>query len=183
MANYPFNSSIPAAANNPSDDQPDMLINNQSTESLLGEDHISFNENNGGYHTAIHFDQTTSYVPTPPVSPPQLFTNTVAGLPQLFYYSGDSTHSSTQYVASGNGSTFLLGGIIIKWGQFTASNAGPTNVSFTSAFPNNCYSVTLTFSSTGASSSILRLNSTSVSGFVVPAMQGNPPIYYMAIGN
>jgi hypothetical protein len=51
---FTFNTSIPAAANNPSVDQPDMLTNNQSTDSILAVDHISFNTANGGNHLQVH---------------------------------------------------------------------------------------------------------------------------------
>jgi len=51
---FTFNTAIPAAANNPSVDQPDMLTNNQSTDSILAVDHISFNTANGGNHLQVH---------------------------------------------------------------------------------------------------------------------------------
>lgn len=50
-----FRNDIPAAANNPSDDQPKMLTNNISTEAILAVDHISFNAANGGNHLQTHF--------------------------------------------------------------------------------------------------------------------------------
>lgn len=183
MTLYSFDNAVPAANDNPSSDQPDMLTNNQSTLGIIGEDHITFNLNNGGQHKAIRFNQDASYVPTPPVSPPELFTNTVLGLPQLFYYSGDAAHSSTQYVASTNGSTLLLGGLIIKWGVATAI-AGGQVVTFVSPFPNNCFVVVATsidpalssgIASTNITTSSFKANRTSGSGVV--------GINYIAIGN
>ncbi len=84
MTNFTFDDTIPATNDDPSDDQPGMLINNQSTLGLIGIDHVTFNLNNGGQHTAIHFNQDNSYVPTFPLAAPTLFTNTVGSLPQLF---------------------------------------------------------------------------------------------------
>lgn len=52
-----FNTTIPAANNNPSFDQPDMLTNNQSTDGILAVDHVSFNTNNGGNHLQVHLTQ------------------------------------------------------------------------------------------------------------------------------
>ncbi len=53
---FNFNSSIPAANNNPSVDQPDMLTNNQSTDGILAVDHVSFNTANGGQHKQVTFN-------------------------------------------------------------------------------------------------------------------------------
>lgn len=177
---FPFNANIPAANNNPSDDQPLMLQNNQSTMGLIGVNHVTFNENTGGFHTSITFDTTDNYAPTPPVNPPELFINTVdgfgtslpAGLPELFYYSGSQAQSAHQYAAATPGSTFLFGGIILKWGLVTV---GTSTVNFVSAFPNNCFSVTMGYTTGSAN-----ITSISASGFTCTTGGG---FYYIAIGN
>lgn len=181
MALYPFDDAVPATNDNPSSDQPDMLVNNQSTLGILGTDHITFNLNNGGQHKAITFNQDASYVPTPSVSPPQLFTDVIAGLPQLFYYSGDTAHSANQYVVGANGSTFLLGGIIIKWG-FGALSGAPTG--FATAFPNNCFAVVITGAS-GAYTGGFVATSLTTSSFISTRTSGSGAtgFYYVAIGN
>ncbi len=51
---FVFNDQIPAAANSPSVDQNDMLINNQSTNSILAVDHFTFNDEFGGNHLQMH---------------------------------------------------------------------------------------------------------------------------------
>ena len=48
MTNFQFSNTVPAAGNDPSSDQPLMLINNQSLFNYLNVDHIGFNANNGG---------------------------------------------------------------------------------------------------------------------------------------
>lgn len=53
---FTFNTAIPAANNNPSVDQPDMLVNNQSTDGIINVDHISFNAMNGGQHKQVTFN-------------------------------------------------------------------------------------------------------------------------------
>lgn len=186
MANYQFFTAIPASGNNPSVDQPNMQTNNASTSALIGTDHITFNAANGGQHKQITFNQDASYVPTPPVSPPVLFTNTVAGSPQLFYYSGDAAHSSNQYtVSQSNGSTFLLGGMILKWGQVAFSGVGTSvTITFTNAFPNNLFVVSsIPFGGSGA---ILRTSSQSVTGFTITRTNDSTSglnIQWMAIGD
>lgn len=49
-----FNNTIPAAANDPSVDQSDMLANNVATDGILAVDHIGFNAANGGTHLQVH---------------------------------------------------------------------------------------------------------------------------------
>ncbi len=183
MTNFSFDDTIPATNNNPSDDQPGMLINNQSTLGIIGNDHVTFNLNNGGQHKAITFNQDASYVPVTPVFPPQLFTNTVSGLAQLFYYSGTSAQSSTQYVSAAAGSTFLFGGIIIKWGTFTQATS-PQVVNFTSAFPNNCYGVVLTTQNfAGPTGPSLLVASSTVSSFTMRSNIVGFNVFYVAVGN
>lgn len=53
---FTFNTAVPAANNNPSVDQPDMLVNNQSTDGIINVDHISFNAMNGGQHKQVTFN-------------------------------------------------------------------------------------------------------------------------------
>jgi hypothetical protein len=48
--NLNYNADIPAANNNPSDDQPLMLTNTNSTRSWVTIDHFGFEDNNGGLH-------------------------------------------------------------------------------------------------------------------------------------
>lgn len=60
MANYTFTDSIPASANYPGNDQPKMLVNNASTKSIIGVDHITFGLNNGGEHNQVTFRDQVS---------------------------------------------------------------------------------------------------------------------------
>lgn len=53
MPNFTYNRDIPDSPNNPSNDQPPMKINTNSIDSLIDEDHYSFNDNNGGLHKQI----------------------------------------------------------------------------------------------------------------------------------
>ncbi len=50
MTNFDYTRDIPASNNDPSQDQPDMLVNTNSTDSLIAEDHFSFGVPNGGRH-------------------------------------------------------------------------------------------------------------------------------------
>lgn len=184
---YSFNNAIPAANNNPSTDQPDMLINNISTAAILAVDHIGFNVTNGGQHKSIHFNQDASYVPVPPVSPPQLFTKTVSALPQLFYYSGTAAQSSNQYNQAANFSTFLLGGLILKGGSITmTSTAAFTYAGLVPAlepFPNATLGVYLTPAAGSANNGNYLVSAISATGFtVVNSGISSKTYYFLAIG-
>lgn len=55
MTNYDFNENIPAAGNNPSNDQPVMQDNNLSIFGIWTNDHVGFRANNGGTHLQTNF--------------------------------------------------------------------------------------------------------------------------------
>lgn len=66
---FTFNSNIPAADNNPSDDQPEMRQNNQTHVAIWNVDHISFNNNDGGKHKQVTFQgEYPAGAPTNPES-------------------------------------------------------------------------------------------------------------------
>jgi hypothetical protein len=155
--NYTYITGIPAANNNPSNDQPNMQTNTNSINSIISTDHYSFGTaptTADGAHKQITYDaNNVPSLPTPTNSGNNigyLFTNAVAGttVNQLFYYAGSNVQSSTQYNVgnSSNGSTFLFGGTILKWGSFTSA-AGSTTVTYSTltpalaAFPNNTLAV------------------------------------------
>lgn len=65
---WPFSTTVPAGPNNPSDDQPVMLQNNQSDSSIWATDHFGYNVNSGGYHQQTRMANRTTYplAPNPP---------------------------------------------------------------------------------------------------------------------
>lgn len=168
---------IPATNNNPSNDQPNLLDNTNSVDDIISVDHYSFADTPSGDHKQITFGGNN--VPSLPATPPILFSNLVGGLAQLFFYSGDAAHSSTQYVASANGSTFLLGGVILKWGVVISAGAS-TPQTFTSAFPNNCF-IVLTKGQNSAGNN-LTISGVTPSGFTLTS-SSSCSYYYLAIGN
>lgn len=173
---FPYTTNTPFATHNPSIDQPDMETNTNSISGIIAVDHVGFNTVGGGQHNQVTFN--ANHVPVTPTAPPVLFTNMVGSLPQLFFYSGSSFN---QYVNASHGSTYLLGGIILKWGSGALSGA-PTV--FTNPFPNNCYAVVITGTST-----------LYTGGFVATALtpsqftsvrtsgSGATGFFYVAIGN
>lgn len=149
MTNFSYNTGVPNAPNNPSIDQPVMLNNTQSIDGILDVDLVGFNADDGGTHKQVTFSSNNvPTLPTPTAGGNNigiLFTNTVGSgtVDQLFYYAGTAAQSSSQYVnsASTNGSTFLLGGIIMKWARTDGTKTvydlvGDFNVA---NFPNGAF--------------------------------------------
>lgn len=96
MPNYTYIRDIPFATHNPSADQPDMQQNTNATDSLIGEDHFSFNDNEGGLHRKTRlFNGGAATVPTGIAgNMGTLYTNLVAT-------KGVTTESSLMYVPDG----------------------------------------------------------------------------------
>jgi hypothetical protein len=87
---FTFNNAIPAAANNPSSDQPGMLTNNISNALIWAVDHFGFNSSNGGSHQCVRMPFIS-----PGVIPSGLIANEVTVYPKT---------------ASGNSNLFLTNG-------------------------------------------------------------------------
>lgn len=185
MANFDFFPSIPATNNDPSSDQPNMQTNNQSINDWSAVDHVGYNTVDGGTHKQVTFSSNNT--PSLPTTFPTFFTDITTGLAQPRFYSGSAAQTSSQYVPTVSpGSTFALGGILIKWG--TVSIAGSTSsqvVSYVSAFINATLSVVLTATNQNGAGRTVYISATSSSGFTVSVVNANtqPITYnYIAIG-
>lgn len=117
---FPFNFNIPAAGNNPSDDQPEMLQNNQSSNSMWNVDHVSYNNNAGGKHKQVTFN--TQNVAGAQVDPESV----------LYTNAGSASTNSQLYFRNAD-ETFLVNPVR-AFGVFTTSAAV--------ASLNNSYNVT-----------------------------------------
>src|SRR6266404_5354830 len=172
MTLFPYTDNIPFATNSPSADQPNMLVNTNSIDNLIGVDHVGFNTAKGGYHSDIHFNtQLADPAAVPTIG--QLYTKTVtfnavtnAG---LFYENGAGV--VTQIVgpantnpilppvgtnAVANGYTVLPGGIILQWGtsNMVAGATSNTPVVFPIPFPTNVFIVIAEPISNGLSATV-----------------------------
>lgn len=187
---WPYNPAIPNPPNDPADDVPGMQINASSIASLIDIDHVGFNVAGGGQHEQVTFNSNN--VPSVfPVSPPIEFTNAITGGNNgLFFYSGSAVQSANQYVATGNGSTMLLGGIILKWGQASAN--GIQTITFPVAFPNNCFTVLVTATGGGGptvDNGYVYINSSTATNFIAEGVRRitlaatGVTFNYIAIGN
>src|SRR5258705_11137856 len=90
MSNWVYTRDIPFASHNPSADQPVMQINANSIDSLIQEDHFSFNDNQGGWHKVIHQNpEVADPAAIPAIG--QTYTKTFDTKQNLYYRSGDGT--------------------------------------------------------------------------------------------
>ncbi len=109
MSFLDFFNNIPAAANSPSVDQPNMLTNNASNASIWTIDHIGFNNSQGGYHQQVTFNATHSQgAQTDPQS-------------VLFTQAGSASTKADMYFKNQNG-TFQVSPIR-AWGTFDKNGA------------------------------------------------------------
>lgn len=209
MANFPYTDDIPLATNNPSQDQPDMKINTNSIDSLIAVDHVSFNTNNGGYHTLIHaISQTTPFTNVGQIYTQDVTTNsTVSNTDtQQFYTSQNGVISQLTGALTTNTATSdgwqWVGSVLLQWGFVSISTQTSTNtvtfkdrVAGAIPFPNNCFSITssLVFSSSISSGSIngasMGIVGSTVSKngfgykFNVPIANPSNGFYWFAVGN
>lgn len=111
-----FNNGIPAAANNPSVDQPDMLQNNISTEGILAVDHYTFNTPTGGIHTQVHLGQFTT---------PDVINAAGSQGSVIFGFSGTADNAHAQCFFKNPNGTFLMSANR-AFGSFQMTNGNMT---------------------------------------------------------
>lgn len=178
---FTYTPNMPVATNFPSNDQPLMNQNSQYLNAFGNKDHnLSQNSANvnDGYHKQVTFNTnhaTTGFASGVSV----LYANTANGQSQMFYNNASGNIQMTVVKASvptvsGNGCSFLPGGILIQWGLGT--NGATFPVAFTTL-----YSVTAT--PTGFLSSNPAVTAVSTTAFTFANAGGQAfNNYWMAIG-
>lgn len=145
---FTFSTAVPAPNNDPSVDQPDMLINNQSTDGILAVDHISFNTANGGQHKQVTFNNKN--VPVAQTDPQSvLYTNsgTASPVSQMFYRNQNgifqvSPIKAWAYVNSAGG---IIGSQSLNIAGIAPAGTGRFNVTLTAnAVNSNQFAVLVT---------------------------------------
>ena len=136
MSTFTYNNLVPAAANNPSNDQPDMLINAASIASIVAVDHVGFNTAEGGTHNQSTYNRLGSK-PTVTGTQVAVYGKASGGVTQLFY----ENSAGTEYQMTGsansaaNGYTYLFGGIIFKWGNTSVGPNTTATITFDTTVP------------------------------------------------
>lgn len=140
MVNFTFSDTIPATNNNPSDDQPKMLINNQQLPLLLAVDHVSFNEDDGGTHKQVTFiDKFTPAAQAGDQSTLYTGDGTASTIPDLFFVNQNGTFKINPLRAFGLFQTVNTNGAVsLIMSQNVTSVTSSTNGRvYTIAIPAN----------------------------------------------
>ena len=187
-----FNSAVPAAADDPSVSQGQMLTNFAQTNTLFGVNHVNFDStlpagvgagNEGKHYAVTIIDQAAA--PATAADEIALHSLAVGGVSTLYFRKEsngtDIQMSGPDPVAASPGQTFLPGGIILKWGTAVV-NTGGTAIGFAAAFPNNCWNVQVTPQSTQSRGSAIAAG-VGVGGFTAYAENNGTTMHWIAIGN
>lgn len=146
-----YNRDIPDGPNNPSVDQPKMKTNTNSIDNLIGVDHFSFNDANGGLHKQVNMITEAS---PPLLGNLVLYTKIAGGQSTLWAKNStlDLPLFTGKALAGANGYSSIYGGFLIQWG-FVNGTHGSNNVFndgdsgtviFNAAninFPNNVFTI------------------------------------------
>ncbi len=183
--NLSYNNTVPAANNNPSVDQPQMLVNTTSISSIVNQDHIGFGQNNGGTHRQVNmYNQATP----PLINDLNLYSNISVGANSLWVqtptlnlplFAGQPTGGVT-------GATSVIGNIQFRWGLKTVATNADTAVVFPIAFAGGqCWNVLLTAirNNSGSDTVFIKTGSVSGAGFTIKNNSGSiTQVYWFAIG-
>jgi hypothetical protein len=165
MVTPTYQPGIPTGRVNLNVDYQNIQGNFSRADTSFGTDHVAFSVNTpeNGYHTAIHFNPISTIATNGPNNyPPDGYT-VVPGIGQLFgaqindgngidtaLFSLTGNGILTQLTSNfapnpvaNNGTTFLPGGLILKWGRTAEVNTNVV-VNFAPAFPNACFCVQVT---------------------------------------
>lgn len=193
MPSFAYNTGIPAAADNPSNDQPDMLQNTNSINSIIAVDHYSFGSsaNFDGFHKQITLPVLGS-IPTIASGQGSVYTKTAttasAHTESTLFYSPDTTGNEYQLsrtistsfsTFSTNGAygtppggftqiggwTYLPGGMLFQYGFFgkAAALGNSGTIQYPVAFTTSAFSINVTLIRAATNSHPISMPATSSS--------------------
>lgn len=183
-----YNPNIPLSSDIPSQSQAQFLTNFQQLNTVFDVDHVPFNDAtsaNRGKH-----DKSTYIAGSDPATAAgeiAVYSKTSGGVPELFMrdQSSGTVIQLSKGVPSATfpGSTFLPGGVSMKWGSFTMTGTSAT-VTYSSPFTSSPFSVVITPIDSGAAAGSWRVGTTTLTGFTAsttPSVSGGS-WFYIALG-
>lgn len=189
---FSYNQNIPNPPNDPADDVGIMQTNAQAIAGIIAVDHVGFNVVNGGTHNQVTFAKNQTAPGFPAGAVADMFANIATGQSWPFWQNAlGSFQMLGPNTSTANGSTFLPGGIILKWGNATTSGSGTPNstITFGTAFPANCFAAVCTTTETSTNRNFVVVYGISASQLQVTAInsggsaQSGVSFYWFAIGN
>jgi hypothetical protein len=186
-----YNPNIPAANNNPSQDQPKMQTNTNAINTLLSLDHFTFADSLAGRHKQVSL--TNESAPGLAGGSGVLYANLATGQSWPFWQNalGSIQLAGPTTATANNGTEFLPGGIILKWGLITPIAGGgmSTPFVFVPPFPTACFNVQLTLKNPSGTANTQTASVRSIQGggvgFTYNYTGGSAydGIYWLAVGN
>ena len=185
-----FNPNIPQPNDIPSQSQAQILTNFQQLNTVFDVDHVPFNDGtaaNRGKH-----DQST-YI--------ELGADPTTLSGELAVYSKDNAGATTLYLRQesngsviqmsgpnptpgASGTTFLPGGLLLKWGILNNPTDSAVVTFPDGGFPSNAYSLTFAISRNGTSSTVTYYTGLTNTQFTVRTNSAsNDALTYIAIGD
>lgn len=182
-----YNPSIPQSTDLISQSQSQILTNFSQANTAFSVDHTAFDVvSNQGKHKKVTLVEQSD--PVTSANEMALYSKDLAAVTTL-YMRKESNGTVIQMSAqdptiASSGSTFLPGGIIMKWGN-TGVVSDNSVVTFASAFPTACWGVVITIIDPNATSKTINVktSSLSTSQFLVRVSTGSTSAFYYAIGN
>ena len=177
-----YQPNIPLATDFISVSQQDINNNFTSLGTAFDTNHVDFNASGAGKHKFVELPNQSGN-PAGAATEITLYSKQAAGSSELFMRrdAGSVIQMSVGVPnAASSGTTFLPGGIIMKWGSVVGSPSGNT-ATFSTPFPNNVFSLTLGIFDTNVArtASFSALTNTNV---LIKSSNVNT-VYYIAIGN
>lgn len=145
MTTYTYNSNVPASPNNPSSDQPIMLINTQSIASIIGTDHLTFGTAAAvgtidGQHLQVTFSsENAPGAQTDPISTLYTGAGTASTKAQLYFRNQDGIFPVSPIKAFGRFTTQNVNGAVVP----SVSSNVTSVTAFTSTSPGRGYTIAL----------------------------------------
>lgn len=133
MPNLGYERGIPNGPDNPSNDQPDMKINNDSNDSIWTADHFGFRNNKGGRHKQVTL--TNESAPGIAEGDGALYASLINSQSWPVWQNslGSTVMLSSATSRVGNGYASLPGKILIQWGSAVVS-FGTHSINFNTNF-------------------------------------------------
>lgn len=156
-----------------------------SLRSTLAENHVDVNSANPGLHTFV--DMLAQSANSDPITGAvSIYSKAVSGITEWFFQRENSGNVIQMSVGNptvaATGTTFLPGAVILKWGQVVPGSSGAT-VTFSTAFPNNCFAVVVNANSAQPSSANSNPSGITNANFQLFTQAPNVTHFYFAVGN
>lgn len=189
-----FNPNIPQPNDLISQSQAQIQTNFSQSDTAFGIDHTAFStvSNQGKHKKSSYIEQASD--PVTSANEVAVYSKELSGASTLYLRKENAgtvvQMSGQDPTVAAAGSTFLPGGVILKWGSGSVTNTQTVN--FASAFPTACWQVILQPINNGAvtvANDYVYVASFNTTGFSATAVRritlaGNTVAFsYIAIGN